>query len=114
MPFIGSRVTVKLSEEKKEKLKSELGSIITDIPGKAEKFLMVGFEDNYSLYFGGEKLEYGAFIEVKVFGKVKKEYFDKVTKDICNLYENELNIPKNKRYIKYEEVDNWGFNGYNF
>ena len=37
-----------------------------------------------------------------------------VTKDICNLYEKELNIPQDCIYIKYDEVDNWGFNGFNF
>ena len=114
MPYIGSKVTVELSKEKKEKLKSELGKIIADIPGKSEKFLMVGFEDNYSLYFGGEELQYGAFVEVKVLGQVEKKYFEEITKDICNLYESEMNIPKDHIYIQYEEVKHWGFNGFNF
>ena len=31
---------------------------------------MVGFEDDYSLYMGGNKLEKGAFVSVRVFGKI--------------------------------------------
>lgn len=75
---------------------------------------MIGFQDEYSLYFQGKELNYGAFVEVKIFGKASKESLTKVTKDICELYELELNIPKDAIYIKYEEVENWGFNGFNF
>ncbi len=114
MPFIDSKVTIKLDTEKREILKSKLGEIITNIPGKSEKYLMLGFEDNYSLYFAGKELEYGAFINVKVFGKVKKEDLEKMTENICNLYEKQLKIPKDKIYITYNEVENWGFNGFNF
>lgn len=114
MPFIDSKVTVKLNKEKENLLKTKLGEIITNIPGKSEEYLMIGFEDNYSLYFAGKELEYGAFVNVKIFGKAKKEELQNITKDICNLYERELNIPKDKIYITYDEVENWGFNGFNF
>lgn len=114
MPFINSKVTVKLTEEKKENLKKELGRIIEDIPGKSEKFLMVGFEDNYSLFFRGNKLEYGAFVEVKILGKASKDALNKMTEHICDLFTKELNIPGDAIYVKYEEVEHWGFNGFNF
>jgi len=114
MPFIGSKVSVKISKEKEEIIKKKLGEAIELIPGKSETFLMIGFEDEYSLYFGGEKLEKGAFIEVKIFGKASKDAYAKLTAAICNIYEEELEIPQNKIYVKYEEVDNWGWNGNNF
>ena len=72
MPYINSKVTVSLSEDKVNKLKEELGKIICDIPGKSENFLMIGFEDNYTLYFKGEKLKLGAFIEVKILVKPQR------------------------------------------
>lgn len=114
MPFIDSKITVKLSEEKKEVLKKELGKIIEDIPGKSERILMVGFQDNYCLYLGGKKLEYGAFVEVKLLGKAPKDSLSLMTEHICTLFTKELNIPGNAIHVKYEEVDNWGVNGKNF
>jgi len=114
MPFIGSKVTVKISNEKEEIIKKKLGEAIKLIPGKSETFLMVGFQNEYSLYFGGEKLEKGAFIEVKIFGKTSKEAYANLTAAICTIYEEELEIPQNKIYVKYEEVENWGWNGSNF
>ncbi len=114
MPFIDSKVTVALTENQKEKLKTELGQIISLIPGKSENYLMIGFEDNYSLFFKGNKLEYGAFVEVKIFGTAPKAALEKVTQAICSLYEKELHIPPSSIYVKYEEVSNWGWNTMNF
>lgn len=114
MPYIDSKVTVKLSEDKKETLKSALGQIITSIPGKSENFLMVGFQDEYTLYLAGEKLEKGAFVEVKIFGSTSEEALEKVTAQICELYQNELGISPKSIYVKYEFVNHWGWNGTNF
>ena len=111
MPFIGNKVTAKISEEKEKIIKEKLG---IELLGKSEEYLMVGFEDNYKLYFAGEKLEKGAFIEVKLFGKASSEAYEKLTVEICKIYEEELKIPKDKIYVKYEEVSNWGWNGFNF
>lgn len=45
---------------------------------------------------------------------MEKLYLDMITRDICKLYEEELNIPQESIYIKYEEVDNWILNGLTF
>lgn len=114
MPFINSKVTVKLSEEKKEVLKSKLGKAIALIPGKSEQWLMVGFEDEYSLYFRGEACEKAAFVDIKIFGAASKEAYDALTKEVCAIFEEELGIPGDKLYVTYEEVHNWGYDGMNF
>ena len=46
MPFIDSKITVPVSDEKKEKIKSEIGKAIS-ILHKPESYLMVGINDNY-------------------------------------------------------------------
>lgn len=111
MPYINSRLTVKLSEQQEENLKSKMGEIIAAIPGKSEEWLMVSFDDNKTIYFRGKKMEKAAFIEVKIFGTTEKQYKNKVTDLVCSLYEKELNIPKNCIYITFSEVTDWGFNG---
>ena len=52
MPFIDCRVSVKLTEENKEKLKAGFGRAVACLH-KTESYLMVGFTDGYDLYFGG-------------------------------------------------------------
>lgn len=113
MPFINSKISIKITKEQEEKIKTRLGQAISLIPGKSETWLMVGFEDEYSLYFKGKSGEI-AFIEVKIFGKAPKNAYDDLTAAICDIYNEEIGIDKDKIYVKYEEVENWGFNGSNF
>ncbi|AKN30667.1 hypothetical protein Ccar_07415 [Clostridium carboxidivorans P7] len=111
MPYINSTLTVKLSEEKKEVIKSKMGKIISEIPGKSEEWLMVGFNDNYSLFFRGNKMDKAAFVEVKIFGTAEKRYKEAITSKICELFEDELSISKDSVYITFSEVKDWGWNG---
>lgn len=113
MPMINSKITVPLSNEKMDILKAELGKAIS-VMGKTESYLMVGFEPNYNLYFGGKKLEKGAFVEVKVLGDVNSEQSAKMSEKICSIFEKELSIPSDKIYITYSGYKNWGWNGSNF
>lgn len=114
MPFINSKVTVKLSPEKEEAVKQRLGQAIAIIPGKSESWLMVGFEDEYTLYFKGEKCEKAAFVEVKIYGSADSQAYDQMTGEICRIYEEELGIPADHMYITYQAVPDWGWNGGNF
>ena len=59
MPFINSKVTVKISEEREKELKSRLGQAISVIPGKSESWLMTGFEDVY------DSFTYNMIVEVE-------------------------------------------------
>lgn len=45
MPFIDSKVTVKMSDSQKEQIKTKLGQAI-GLLGKTENFLVVGFTMN--------------------------------------------------------------------
>lgn len=113
MPFINSRVTVKLTQEKEEAIKQKLGQAISILPGKSEGWLMVGFEDEYSLYFKGDKCEKAAFVDVKIFGGADSRSCDQMTGEICRIYEEELGIPASNIYIAYQPVKDWGWNGGN-
>lgn len=114
MPFINSKVTKVLKEAEKENIKKRLGETIELIPGKSENWLMVGFEDNLDLYFRGNKDEDTAFVEVKIFGKTSNEIYDMLTEKITDIFSEEANIARERIYVKYEEVDHWGWNGKNF
>ncbi len=114
MPFINAKVSVKISEEKQESIKAKLGKAIELIPGKSENWLMVGFEDEYTLYFKGQKFEKIAFVEVKIFGSANQKAYDNLTRAICSIFNEELGVPGDKIYVTYQEIENWGWNGNNF
>lgn len=113
MPFIDSKITVSVTQEKREILKSELGKAIS-LLGKPESFLMIGFEDNYDLYMGGQKLEKGAFVAVSLLGNASKSAYENMTAKICELYEKELGIPGSAVYVTYQGFSDWGWDGRNF
>lgn len=113
MPFINIKTQEKLSKEKAEKVKSELGSAIEIIPGKTERWLMVSFDAQDYMYFSGSESP-SAMAEVSVFGKARPEYYEKLTAEICRIINSELKIPSDRVYVKYSEIENWGWNGGNF
>ena len=113
MPFIDSKITTSLSQEKKDKIKSELGKAIS-VLNKTETYLRVGIQDNYDLYFGGNKLEKGAYVNVSLLGSANSELCDKMTGEICNIFERELNISPKSIYVTYHGIADWGYNGKNF
>ena len=84
MPFIDSKISVPVSAEQKEELKSDLGKLIATLH-KSETYLMVGIEDNYDLWLGGRKLEKGAYISVSLFGNAPRDAYDKLTGQLCEL-----------------------------
>ncbi|MBP3506237.1 MAG: hypothetical protein J6K43_07545 [Lachnospiraceae bacterium] len=113
MPFIDSKITLPVAPEQKENIKSRLGKAVSII-NKPESFLMVGIEDNYDLYMGGNKLEKGAYVSVSLFGNATSSAYEKMTGEICKIYEEELGIPGQAVYVTYHGVNDWGWNGRNF
>ena len=113
MPFIDSKITVKITDEQKNQLTKRIGQALPIIE-KPESFTMMGFADNYSLYFAGEKLEKGAFVSVQVFGEPKPEQTNEFTNEICKIFGEDLGIPADKIYINYTGFTQWGWNGENF
>ena len=81
---------------------------------KSEAYLMVGIEDSCDLWFGGKKLEKGAYVAVSLFGTAPKEAYGKLTEQICGLLNEQLGIPGNAVYVTYHPVSDWGWNGSNF
>jgi hypothetical protein len=113
MPFIDSKIAMPVTPEKKEKIKSELGKAISTLH-KSETYLMIGIEDNYDLWMAGKKLDKGAYVSVSLFGNAPSADYEKMTVQICELYEKELGIPQNSVYVTYHPISDWGWNGQNF
>lgn len=112
MPFINIKTNTSVSKDTEEKIKSRLGVIVTDLPGKSEQWLMVNIEDNERLWFRGNNEPCIVFAEVKLFGSADRAAYDKMTKDINDALDDLIGAEE--VYVKYEEVENWGYNGSNF
>ena len=110
MPYIAVNTTEKLSEAQKEKIKAELGLLITIIPTKTESGLMVDFSDSKTIYKAGKPVS-GAFIDLRLFRKADFEPKKKFTESVYELFSRELGIQKENMTINIVELDNWGATG---
>ena len=113
MPFIDSKISVKITPERKEALKAAFGALMP-VLGKSEAYLMVSIEDGCDLWMGGEKKEKAAYVSVSLLGNAPSAKYEEMTKEICTLLENELGIDGSCVYVTYHPVSDWGWNGSNF
>ncbi len=113
MPFIDSKISIPVSKEKKDAIKSQLGQAVS-VLGKTESYLMVGFDDDYDLYFAGEKVDKGAYVSVALYGNASPDAYSKMTGKICDIFKQELDLPGDRIYVTYRGVNDWGWNGRNF
>lgn len=113
MPFIQTKTNKTITAEQEKQIKERLGKVAAII-GKSESWLMLGFEDNCRMYFKGDNSKPMAFVEVKLYGSAPKSAYEKMTAEICTIFGDVLGISADCVYVKYEEVENWGWNGGNF
>lgn len=114
MPYIDLKTTAKVTKEKEIALKAAFGKAIELIPGKSERWLMVKLEDGCKMFLAGDNKDEIAMVEIDIFGSTTNAAYDALTEKVCTVLNDELSIKKDKIYVKYREVDHWGWNGENF
>lgn len=114
MPLITAKTNVNFTKENELKLKSEFAKVLAEcFPGKTENWLMIDFELGHSMYFAGSDAPC-MLVTIDIFGTQADHSYDLMTEKMCALISAECNIPSNRIYIKYSEVERWGWNGGNF
>ncbi|MDA3847093.1 MAG: phenylpyruvate tautomerase MIF-related protein [Vallitaleaceae bacterium] len=111
MPYIEIKTTVTLSEDQKVALKSGLGKAITLIPGKTEAVTMVGLIGGVDLYFGGEALTHGAYVEVKMYKATTRKAKVSINKAISDLLRTSIGVSPDNVYLTFFEQEEWGRRG---
>ncbi|MGN0551149.1 MAG: phenylpyruvate tautomerase MIF-related protein [Acutalibacteraceae bacterium] len=113
MPFINLKTTTQVTPEQEKELVSKFGKAIA-VMGKSESHLMINIEDGCHMYFGGKGGTELAFAEIKLLGKATGAGYDAMTAEVCSIITDVLGISGGGTYVKYEEIDHWGIDGYNF
>ena len=113
MPFINTKTNTVISQTKEVAIKEKLGRAITAL-GKSEGWLMLNFEDECRMWFKGNNDTNMAIIEVSLYGTATDAGYDKMTAEITEIISKELDIAPSNIYVKYQEIEHWGWNGSNF
>ena len=114
MPFIDLKTTANITAENEARLRADFGKIIELIPGKSERWLMLNFSDGCRMAFAGTADKETAYVNVELLGSTTNEVYDNLTRAICDTVSKELAVPYDRIYVKYSELEHWGFAGENF
>lgn len=112
MPMIETKVNIEITKEQEQTLAEKFGTAVAAL-GKSERYLMLRFEEKAHLYFQGKNSDPIAFVNVQLFGKASDSAYDRMTKEVTEILNNELHIAPDHIYVKYEEVAHWGHGGFN-
>jgi len=110
MPYIAINASIEMTDGQKDKIKAELGRLISIIPTKNEAGTFVDFSCCRTMYKAGEKIS-GAFIELRLFHKSDFEAKKKFTEEVFELLSRELGFKKEHMYLNIMEFENWGSAG---
>ena len=110
MPFLNISTNKEIKNEKELMAKSS--SFISSILNKPEDFVMVKLTDSLNMYFAGTN-QPCCFIEIKSIGSLNPS---KITKPICEFFSIEFQIPKERIFIFFQDVDSnmWAWNNQTF
>ena len=114
MPYIETKTSASVSKKQLEELKKAFAEAIEIIPGKSEEWLMINTVGDCNMAFRGDMDTPVAMIKVELLGKARAEDYDKMTAYICKRASAILGVSADRIYVRYEEVEHWGYNGFNF
>jgi len=114
MPLLKLETTVSIPDAKKTVLMSHLSRLVGEIIGKPEEYVMVTVGQT-EIIMGG-KAGKAAFIDLRSIGGLGGDTNRKLTEGVCDVLETELQIPPDRIYIAFTDVNAsyWGWNGATF
>ena len=106
MPLLNISTNADIKNE--QMLLTKSSDFISSLLGKPENFVMVKLTHSLSMYFAGSD-ERCAFIEIKSIGSLVPS---KMSEPICEFFSIELEIPTERIYIFFQDVDSnqWAWN----
>ena len=108
MPYISFKTNHKLTLRQENTIKSKSGELISLIPGKTEKALMIHMEDDQIMYFKGEETPC-MMIEINLYKSA--EFNDKkLTEAMIQMIHETTKIEADNIYVIFHEFDHWGLN----
>ena len=107
MPLITVSTSIKLKE--KNLFMKDCSEILAKLTNKSEKYVMVRLFDQIPMCFG-QDLDPCCFVDIKSIGSIDPLI---MSESISDFISKKLNIPTNKTYIRFENIEasNWAWDG---
>ena len=110
MPLLNISTNKDIKNE--QRLLSKSSELISSLLNKSENFVMVKLTDSLPMYFAGND-ELCCFLEIKSIGSLIPS---EISRPICEFFSAELDIPKDRIYIYFQDIDPsmWAWNSRTF
>ena len=111
MPYLKIQTNKPVPEILTRRILERSSKLIAQELGKPEEYVMIALEPSVKMLFAGSS-DPVAFLELKSIGLPAKKTKD-LSRVLCELIENELDIAKERVYVKFIDVQRgmWGWNG---
>ena len=114
MPYLKIQTNREIADDAKQEILKKASILVAKNLGKPEKYVMIRIDPSQAMMFGGSNIPC-AYLELKSIGlpETKTEALSKV---LCQLMLDELNIPTNRVYIEFADAKDsmWGWDGGTF
>ena len=110
MPFITCKVNVPVTQAQEIELKTRMGKAIERVPGKSEKYLLLGIEPDSHLWLRGDSTPM-AYIVAAIFGNEGHYGYPEFTAEVTRAFGEVLNIPPENVYILFQDIAAWSVDG---
>ena len=107
MPFIDVKASCEITPAQEQELKTELGKVISLIPGKSEGVLMISFTDHCRMWFSGEQDGPIAMVKTMIYGSAAREDASAYGNAVAELFRKVLGVKH--IYCKLEDGTDWSW-----
>lgn len=110
MPYLAITLSVEPFEATRDALLAEASKIVAQSLNKPEEFVQVACW-SAGMLFGGDGAP-SAHVELAALGTLEATTNARVTAQMCELLERRLEIPPERVFVRFREVDraDWGWN----
>ena len=114
MPYFSIETNQTIDQASNRGLIKKTSAFIAELLGKPESYVMIAIKPETSLLFAGSD-EPTAFVRLKSIG-LPKERCPDLSKKICSFVEQELEVPPNRIFIDFKDLERemFGWNGKTF
>ncbi len=114
MPYLKIQTNLNIDSSEATALAQKASKTVSELLGKAERYVMVALEDGTSMVFAGSNAPL-AYLELKSIG-LPPERTKSFSQALCSFIQNELSIPPERIYIEFDDAPRnmWGWNGDTF
>ncbi|MBP7401811.1 MAG: hypothetical protein KBA30_04285 [Clostridia bacterium] len=107
MPYIHISLPKTLAAPAKKELASSLGSLISILPNKSERGLMIRIDDGCGMYFRGVEGADCAYVDVRLYMTTPDDKKAEFASAFLEAFSRIVGIPADCVYMSFLEYGNW-------